>query len=132
MLFFYNRINTLSLHIPLLIQMSVYLIDREYIPENYYLCKPDNKNDWKHIHQIVFDNGFEYYVGSNYLIQDITDILTNLETDYKTVKENKTPSDLQSYYMENYQVFTQYVNCENIWKYYTENSKLIEEILNSQ
>ncbi len=109
--------------------MSIYLIEREFIPEDYYLCKPDNKSDWTHIHQFIFENGFEYYIGSNYLIRDINDIIEDLESDYKTVKETNNPSELQSYYMENYEVFTKYEICEKIWKYYKENGNLIEEIL---
>ena len=109
--------------------MSIFLIDREYLPSDYYLCKPDNKPDWEHIHQFIFENGLEYYIGSNYLIRDINDVIEDLESDYKTVKETKNPSELQSYYMENYEIFTKYENCQKIWKYYTENSILIEEIL---
>ncbi len=109
--------------------MSIYLIDRDFIPTDYYLSKPDNKPDWTHIHQFVFDNGFEYYIGSNYLIRDINDIIEDLESDYKTVIETKSPSELQSYYMENFEIFTKYENCKTIWKYFNDNSILIEEIL---
>lgn len=109
--------------------MSIYLIERKALPDNIYVCKPDDDTDWKHIHQFTFENGLEYYIGSNYLIDSFDTIIENIKLDYQIVKDSSNASELQQIYNNEYQKFINYSDCLKIWKYYTKNNKQITSIL---
>jgi hypothetical protein len=108
--------------------MSIYLVNPKNIPDNIYIAKPE-KGDWKYIHQFVFENGFEYYFGSNHLIDDFNEIIQNIKFDYYIVKNSNNASELQQIYNNEYNIFINYSDCIKIWKYYTKHTYKIQKIL---
>ena len=108
--------------------MSIHLIKPKYIPENIFIHKPE-KGDWKYIQQFVFKNGFEYYIGTNKLIDDFQEIIDNIRFDYNIVNDSYNASELQQLYHIEHKIYIDYNDSIKIWKYYTKNSNKIESIL---
>ncbi len=108
--------------------MSIHLIKQKYIPEDIFIPKPEN-GEWKYFQQFVFKNGLEYYIGSNYLIDDFTEIIENIRFDYTIVKDSNNATELQQIYNTEYKIFINYNESIKIWKYYTKHNKQIESVL---
>lgn len=108
--------------------MSIHLIKRKYLPEHIFIPKPET-GDWKYIQQFVFKNGFEYYIGTNKLIDDFQEIIENIRFDYNIVQSSYNATELQQIYNTEYKIFIDYNESIKIWKYYTKNYKQIESIL---
>lgn len=102
------------------------VISREYIPEELYLCKNTDRNDWKEIYLFKFDNGFNHVIGSNYIINDINDIIESLKSEYEIFNNTVSASDLQNYYYENFDNFVKYEDCVKIFNHYKKWSNEIE------
>ncbi len=108
--------------------MSIHLVKQKYLPEDVFIPKPEN-GEWKYFQQFVFKNGLEYYIGTNYLIDDFSQIIENIRFDYKIVKESYNASQLQQIYHNEHRIFIEYNDSIKIWKYYTKNYKKIESVL---
>lgn len=112
------------------IDYDMLITTREYIPDELYLCKKTDEEDWKDIYLFKFENGFNYVIGSNFRINDVNDIIESLKFDYEIVDNTVSASDLQNYYYENFDNFVKYEDCVKIFNHYKKWSNEIKNIIN--
>lgn len=111
------------------IDYDMLITTREYIPDELYLCKKTDEEDWKDIYLFKFENGFNYVIGSNFRINDVNDIIESLKFDYEIVDNTVSASDLQNYYYENFDNFVKYEDCVKIFNHYKKWSNEIKNII---
>ena len=110
--------------------MSIYLVKQNCIPDNFYMSKPEQGN-WRYIQQFVFENGLEYYIGTNNLIDGFDEIIQTIKNEYDIFTQSHNVSELQQIFITEHKIYIDYNDSIKIWKYYQKNNKRIEDILHN-
>lgn len=110
----------------------ILLIQLSLIPNYIYVYPPVNGSltEWKYINKCVFNNGFEYYIGSNVKITDYNVFIEYIKFEYITLLDCEYPEDFQNILYYKYNIYLEYKHCLTIWNYHLNNKDKIIEILN--
>ncbi len=113
-----------------LMEYELNIITRGQIPDDIYLCDNTKDNDWCMIHLVEFNNGLKCVQGS-YYPQQAKSIIQSIKDEMDYIINISSPDELQEYFYDNFDNFTNYKNCVKIWNYYHKNKYLIEEVYES-
>jgi hypothetical protein len=117
---------------------SITQIERSDVPSDYFLCKVDDKKDWRYIYEVIFNNGLKYYFGSGYNCDDdsynslkemIETDLSYIERSYQYNNSNNSISWLQDYFFEEFDNYVTYENIKKTYVYIIKNKHLMENII---
>jgi hypothetical protein len=109
---------------------TIKIITRCQVPSDIYLCGENDNTDFRYIHLFEFNNGFKIVYGSYNCIYNVTDIIEDIENDFRiTTEYNKDPGELQEYYKDEFDIHYKYKICEKIWNHYNNNKQLIQDII---
>jgi hypothetical protein len=109
----------------------ILIVQLSLIPNNVYIYPPLNGtlNEWKYINKCVFNNGLEYYIGSNEKITDYNVFIEYIKFEYFSLLDCEYPEDFQNLLYYKYNMYLEYKHCLTIWNYHLYNKDKIIEIL---
>ncbi len=106
------------------------IITRDQIPDVIYLCENTKDKDWRMIYLVEFENGLKCVQGS-YYHQQAKSIIESIKDEMDYIINMNSPDELQEYFYDNFDNFTNYKNCVKIWNYYHNNKYLIKDVYDS-
>jgi hypothetical protein len=112
------------------ITATVEIVERNSIPDNFYLPKFSHKKDWKQIFKFSFSNHFTCYYGTNKSFVDGTELMTNLTLESDIVDISKNPLDLKIKFLENFKKNINLQNCKKIYEWHKQSRDKVEDIVN--
>lgn len=117
--------------------MKLQVVDRTTIPSNYFLCKPDHKDDWNFIIELQYGYDFKYYYGTNYFNSksDYTSAIELIKIGYDIIcnfneyNSNDPIFNLQQYYEKAFDTKITYDDCKKIYDFYKNNDETIKKLI---
>lgn len=117
--------------------MRLQIVDRSVVPSDYFFSDRDDKQDWKYIVELQYNDDFKYYYGTDhYNYNDHNSALDYIKFDYEIVcntegygDSNDPVSKLQEYYYKEFDTFMSYDKCKKIYHYYKTNEDTIKRLV---